>query len=146
MLPCNEAVKRASDAVLLVSIPESDVEIGGEGGRAALDALTKVIGRLESVWKPVTATESFEIVRRRLFAGDMDFAARDAVVKEFRKLYREQSGDFPSGMAEADYAERLKAAYPIHPELFDRIPKKELASYLNIAAETLSRLKQRGKI
>lgn len=33
-----------------------------------------------------------------------------------------------------------------HPELFDRIPKKELAAYLNLSAETLSRLKQRGKI
>jgi CRP-like cAMP-binding protein len=33
-----------------------------------------------------------------------------------------------------------------HPELFDRIPKKELASYLHMSAETLSRLKQRGKI
>ena len=33
-----------------------------------------------------------------------------------------------------------------HPELVDRIPKKELAAYLNLSAETLSRLKQRGKI
>jgi CRP/FNR family transcriptional regulator, dissimilatory nitrate respiration regulator len=32
------------------------------------------------------------------------------------------------------------------PELFDRLPKKELASYLNLSAETLSRLKQKGKI
>jgi CRP/FNR family transcriptional regulator, dissimilatory nitrate respiration regulator len=33
-----------------------------------------------------------------------------------------------------------------HPELLERIPKKELATYLNLSAETLSRLKQRGKI
>ncbi len=33
-----------------------------------------------------------------------------------------------------------------HPELVDRIPSKELASYLNLSAETLSRLKKRGKI
>ncbi|MEN9671479.1 MAG: hypothetical protein RL535_1440 [Pseudomonadota bacterium] len=32
------------------------------------------------------------------------------------------------------------------PELFDRLPKKELAAYLNLSAETLSRLKQKGKI
>ena len=33
-----------------------------------------------------------------------------------------------------------------HAALADRIPKKELATYLNLSAETLSRLKQRGKI
>jgi CRP-like cAMP-binding protein len=33
-----------------------------------------------------------------------------------------------------------------HPELAERIPKRQLASYLNLSAETLSRLKQRGKI
>jgi len=33
-----------------------------------------------------------------------------------------------------------------HPALFERLPKKELASYLHLSPETLSRLKNRGKI
>lgn len=33
-----------------------------------------------------------------------------------------------------------------HPDLYDRMPKKELATYLNISPETLSRLKHQGKI
>ena len=41
---------------------------------------------------------------------------------------------------------RVKRFLRKHPELFERIPKKELAAYLNLSAETLSRLKQSGKI
>jgi CRP-like cAMP-binding protein len=33
-----------------------------------------------------------------------------------------------------------------HGELAERLPKKDLASYLNLSPETLSRLKRRGKI
>ena len=41
---------------------------------------------------------------------------------------------------------RVKRFMRKHPELEERLPKKELASYLNLSAETLSRLKSRGKI
>jgi CRP-like cAMP-binding protein len=38
---------------------------------------------------------------------------------------------------------RLQRFFRKHEELADRLPKKELASYLNLCAETLSRLKAR---
>jgi len=116
-----EAVKGSKDSMLLVSLPESETEVGGEGGRATLQILSKIIGRVESVWRPVTATESFEIVRRRLFSSQVDYARRDAVIAAFREMYRANPADFPYGVAESDYAERMKSAYPIHPELFDRL-------------------------
>lgn len=121
MQSLTEAVKRSSNAMLLVSIPESDIEIGGEGGQATLEILAKTIGRIESVWKPVTATESFEIVRRRLFSSEIDFAARDAVLGSFRDMYAQNANEFPSGVAEGDYFRRMQEAYPIHPELFARL-------------------------
>ena len=45
-----------------------------------------------------------------------------------------------------DAAGRVHRFLRKHPELAERVPKKELASYLNLSAETLSRLKQAGKI
>jgi predicted AAA+ superfamily ATPase len=116
-----EAVRRTDDSMLLISIPESDIEIGGEAGRIALDMISHIVGRIESVWKPVTPTESFEIVRRRLFTPEIDFAARDAVAEAFVNMYRNNSGEFPGGVSERDYLDRIKSAYPIHPELFERL-------------------------
>lgn len=41
---------------------------------------------------------------------------------------------------------RVKRFIRRHPDLQERLPKKELATHLNLSAETLSRMKQRGKI
>lgn len=116
-----EAVRRSTDSMLLVSLPESDIEVGGEAGRETLERLSHILGRIESIWKPVTPRESFEIVRRRLFSSEVDYAARDAVIEAFADLYRNSKSEFPSGVAEKDYLDRMRAAYPIHPELFDRL-------------------------
>jgi len=45
-----------------------------------------------------------------------------------------------------DAAGRLQRFLRKHPDLYERVPMKELASHLNLSAETMSRLKQRGKI
>lgn len=118
-----ESARAVPGALLVVSIPASDIEVGGEGGRAALERLKNVIGRIESSWRPASAEEGFEIVRRRLFDDlPADKAPdRDAVVRAFGTLYRNQKAEFPAGVGEADYERRLAAAYPIHPELFDRL-------------------------
>jgi len=119
-----EAAKAAPKTLLVASIPASDIEIGGEGGREAVVRLRNTFGRLESTWRPASAEEGFEIVRRRLFqpiTQQKDFTARDAVARAFTDLYRTQSQEFPSDCREGDYERRLKAAYPIHPELFDRL-------------------------
>lgn len=116
-----EAVRRSPDSILLISIPESNIEIGGEAGQKALDSLAHIVGRVETVWKPVTATESFAIVRRRLFASEINYPARDAVLNAFGDMYRHRASEFPAGVAEQDYLQRLREAYPIHPELFDRL-------------------------
>ena len=116
-----EAVKNADRSQLVASIPESDIEIGGEAGKAALERIQHTIGRLEGVWRPVDADEGFEIVRRRLFSPVRNQTAHDAVCRAFTQLYDENPSDFPIECRDAPYLDRLRRAYPIHPELFDRL-------------------------
>jgi hypothetical protein len=119
-----EAARATPGAVLVASLPASNIEIGGEGGEVALDKLKNTFGRMESPWRPASAEESFEIVRRRLFepiTDSKDFAARDAVIKAFVQHYHGNKSGFPQGCGEADYGRRLEKAYPIHTELFERL-------------------------
>jgi predicted AAA+ superfamily ATPase len=131
----SECAKTAKRCLLVISLPASDtagsphaiaedVEVGGERGRAALDRLRNAVGRIETSWRPASAEESFEIVRRRLFEPMVEqsqFVARDTVARAFFDLYRKEHQEFPPECHELDYEKRLKAAYPIHPEIFDRL-------------------------
>lgn len=116
-----EGVKRSAESLVVASIPASQIEIGGEGGQAARDRLEHTFGRLESVWKPANADESYEIVRRRLFRSELNYAARDAVVRAFGDMYRISVRDFPAECREHEYLDKMSRAYPIHPELFRRL-------------------------
>ena len=116
-----EAIKLVPDALLLASLPESEIEAGSHRGVAALKALEKTFGRVQALWKPVATEEAFEIVRRRLFEPVRDLPARDAVCKAFADAYLTEGAALPSETQEARYRERLIQAYPIHPEVFDRL-------------------------
>ena len=130
-----ESAKLAKNCLLVISLPASDtsgsphthvddVEVGGTRGREALERLRNVVGRVESSWRPASAEEGFEIVRRRLFEplADADqFTQRDVVARAFADFYRANQAEFPPETRDAAYEQRLKAAYPIHPEVFDRL-------------------------
>lgn len=130
-----ESAKLVKDCLLVISLPASDtsgsphtqaddVEVGGQRGREALDRLRNVVGRVESSWRPASAEEGFEIVRRRLFeplTEPTQFKDRDVVARAFADLYRTQKQEFPPEAADSDYERRIKGAYPIHPEIFDRL-------------------------
>jgi predicted AAA+ superfamily ATPase len=135
-----EAVKSVPNALLVVALPASDVvrdmadgeapienehEVGGTAGLEALRHLRSVIHRVESAWQPATIEESFEIVRRRIFkpfAREQD-AARDLVVQKFIEHYLRYASDLPSEVMQPGYRSSMRTAYPIHPELFDRLYK-----------------------
>jgi predicted AAA+ superfamily ATPase len=129
-----ESAKLAKNCLLVISLPASDTsgsphthgndeEVGGQKGQEALLRLRNVVGRLESSWTPATAQEGFEIVKRRLFEPITTENNKylEATSKEFAEMYITQQNEFPTECAQHDYESRIKMAYPIHPEIFDRL-------------------------
>jgi DNA invertase Pin-like site-specific DNA recombinase len=115
-----EAANAVPGVLVVGSLPESGAEVGNQRGREALLALEKVFGRVQSAWAPAQGTETFEIIRRRLFQ-ELDpegEKAREQAVKSFTSYYKNNAGEFPSGVRDRAYEAQLIAAYPVHPELF----------------------------
>lgn len=116
-----EAARASENSIVVASIPESDIEIGGEAGKTVLETIEHTFGRMESIWKPVAANEGFEVVRRRLFLDCKKPDEREMVCNTFSAMYQENATDFPLEAKEVEYRDRLISCYPIHPEVFDRL-------------------------
>ena len=133
-----EAARASKNSLVVASIPESEIEIGGADGHKTLETIENAfggsaddqkvletiehtIGRMEAIWKPVAPSEGFEVVRRRLFLDSKNPAARDKVCSAFSRMYNENTADFPTEARELAYKKRIESCYPIHPEIFDRL-------------------------
>ena len=118
-----EAVNRRNDVALIVTLPVSTTEAGGDRGVEAMAVLENLLNRVQAVTQVAQATndEAFAVVRRRLFQEDFDQAGRQETCQAFYRMYQRNASDYPQEARETRYAERLRQCYPIHPEIFDRL-------------------------
>ncbi|MCS7249243.1 MAG: DUF499 domain-containing protein [Anaerolineales bacterium] len=112
-----ETVKAQRQCALVVTLPSS-APYGEEGARA-LHELQQIFKRVESIKTPVEGEEVYEVIRRRLFeeGGDPQEVRRTA--EAFFETYQRLGDDLPKEAREPAYRERMRKAYPFHPELID---------------------------
>ena len=148
-----QSVKRSRNAALVVTLPESAVEAGAEGGAEAFGRLGAILRRIDAKRETLEVHETFEVVRRRLFGPVRNETARDRVCEAFSRMYANSRRDYPQEVSEPRYLERMKACYPIHPEIFDRLYSdwssvpgfQRTRGVLRIMANCISRLYLRGE-
>ena len=115
-----EAVSQVPKSVLILTLPASETEVGNSPiGTQVLQTLKTRIDRIASSIKPVDDEEVFEVIRRRLFEQMPDDKVIAAVANRYKKMYYDSSDFYPEGSGMAPYAERIRKAYPFHPELID---------------------------
>lgn len=130
-----EAVKGTKGVLIAISIPASESgddseiaagnaeEVGGRNGLEALKRLQNVVRRVADQWRPASSGEAYHIVRQRLFKTPdaKALAAIEQTAQEFVALYTKHTEEFPPETRGGGYEDKIKATYPIHPELFERL-------------------------
>ena len=116
-----QSVSASKDAALVVTLPEHDEEAGGERGMQVLETLSRLFARIEAVWEPLAVNQAFEVVSRRLFGEVLSPSERDRTCEAFSRMYSSNRRSYPQGCGEQAYLDRMKACYPIHPEIFERL-------------------------
>ena len=147
-----ESVKRTKNVTLVATLPEGQIQAGGEGGMTVLDTLESILERVDAVSIPLEVDNAFEVVRRRLFSSmsDDDKTERDLTCEAFRRMYQNSRSEYPNNVSDQHYLQRMKDCYPIHPEIFDRLFEdwavipgfQRTRGVLRIMATCISRLYQ----
>ena len=146
-----ESVKSSDNVTLIATLPEGQVQAGGQGGITVLDTLEAILERVDAVSIPLEVDNAFEVVRRRLFGPVIDETERDQTCEAFRKMYQNSRSEYPDGVNDQQYLQRMKDCYPIHPEIFDRLFQdwsvipgfQKTRGVLRIMATCISRLYQK---
>ena len=112
-----ETVKVLPQCALVVTLPSSAPY--GEEGERALHQLQQVFGRVEAIYTPVQGEEIYEIIRRRLFEDVPESSEVHQVTESYWELYQRLGDDVPREVRETAYRDKLRKAYPFHPELID---------------------------
>ena len=117
-----EATKLVPNAIVLASLPESEVEAGSQRGVMALSAMEKTFGRVQA------PLETCSYPKRLLKSFDDGFLTRYAMKKPEMPLVEHlliftspREPRCPPKPRNPHYYDRLVQAYPIHPEVFDRL-------------------------
>ncbi len=109
-----EAVATAGRCSLIISLTASRTDMLSPQAQDWLASLKQQVTREARKRAPTEGSEVHEIVRRRLFER-VDEGAADQTARAYRSLY--SSLGLPSQYSGSEYEERLRRAYPFHPEL-----------------------------
>ncbi len=112
-----ETVRSARHSLIVATLPSSAPY--GEEGERQLRQLEQIFGRVQAIYTPVEGDEFFEVIRQRLFEEITDPTEARNTVDAFYELYQRHSDSLPDEVRPDAYRERMRRAYPFHPEIID---------------------------
>uniref|UniRef100_A0A7V3ZKG0 AAA family ATPase n=1 Tax=Dictyoglomus thermophilum TaxID=14 RepID=A0A7V3ZKG0_DICTH len=114
-------VSTVGNALLVITLPSSELEHYDENAEKLFTQLQKITGRTEKIYTPVEDDEIEYVIRKRLFQSINEKEAKE-VVDEFVD-YAKSEGLLSDEEA-VKYRERFLKSYPFKPEVIDVLYKR----------------------
>lgn len=116
----SEAIASTDHCLLVATLPASVVEVASSPQASQiLTSLSNRLGRVGADTRPVADEEIFEVIRRRLFEDLGDDDQIEKVISGYASMYQSLFTELPGFAVKSNYKEKLRKAYPFHPELID---------------------------
>lgn len=123
----SESLASTNQCVAVITLPASPLEVASSPqGHQILISLNNRLSRVGKDTKPVEGDEIFEVIRRRLFEDLGDPAEIEKVINHYYEFYKTlyNNKEIPQYASRPDYKDRIRKAYPFHPELIDIFEKR----------------------
>ena len=116
-----EAVSALGNAMLVLTLPSSNLEQYDEYAEIALSRLQRIVGRTEKIYTPVSDDDIVHVVIKRLFSK-IDREEAKKIVDDFVD-YIENEGILSKEEA-TRYREKFLESYPFKPEVIEILYKR----------------------
>ncbi len=117
MQELTETVSTLDKAVLIVTLPSSNMPNMNAKSQQLLQNLQYVSGRMEKIYTPVQEHEITKVISLRLFSH-IDKKKASKVINQFVE-YATRESLLPAGMEASEYRTRFEDSYPFLPEVVD---------------------------
>jgi hypothetical protein len=117
MQELTETVSTLDKAVLIVTLPSSNMPNMNAKSQQLLQNLQYVSGRMEKIYTPVQEHEITKVIRLRLFSH-IDNKKASKVINQFIE-YATGESLLPAGTEASEYRTRFEDSYPFLPEVVD---------------------------
>ena len=121
----SDAVSSLPNALLVVTLPVSQLEDFGDKEEASLARMGKIFGRVESIETPVEGQEIYAVIRRRLFEVEtLKQGPMQEVIHQYFQTYQANREDLPAKARDINYRDKMALSYPFHPDVIDILYEK----------------------
>ncbi|MFX1504728.1 MAG: hypothetical protein ACFFDC_01320 [Promethearchaeota archaeon] len=114
-----EVIASIPRGLLVITLPVHEFEDFSETKFDIINRVNRILGRVESIETPIERGDLYRLITKKLINKVLLEDARDDVISDYIKLYRNKRSELPERIQNPMFFEKMKDSYPFHPELLD---------------------------